>query len=359
MRSGDFSADTEALLKAARERATRLGDRRLELRAEIEHEFFTVLTDPEEQSDRMTRIAESAIPELEELGDELGLAKAWWLLSEPHLVACRWGARAGALERALEHARRAGDAREVATLVGLLATALQYGPTPVREGIKRCEGFLADAAGSRATEAGVRGALAALHAMDGDDARARMLWADARGLYEELGMTFRLATRALVPGTIEMLAGNPAAAERELREGYATLEAMGEVGTRATIAAFLAEAVRAQGRVEDAEDLTRLAEATSSREDVITEVTWRAVRAQTLAGRDQIEAGVLAGEAWVAAKATDAPELQAAALRAQAAVFAASGLERQAADALSRARTILERKGNRAVLRLLAPVPAG
>ena len=83
------------------------------------------------QTDRMTRIAESAIPELEKLGDELGLAKAWWLLSEPHLVACRWGARAGALECALEHARRAGDAREVATLVGLLATAIQYGPTPV------------------------------------------------------------------------------------------------------------------------------------------------------------------------------------------------------------------------------------
>ena len=29
------------------------------------------------------------------------------------------------------------------------STALQYGPMPVREGIARCEGFLADAAGSR------------------------------------------------------------------------------------------------------------------------------------------------------------------------------------------------------------------
>jgi class 3 adenylate cyclase len=359
MRSGDFSADTEALLAAAAERAGRLGDRRLALRAEIEREFYAALTDPDESTDSMTRIAENAIPELEKLGDELGLAKAWWLLSEPHLVACRWGARAGALECALEHARRAGDAREVSTLVGLLATAFQYGPTPVREGIARCEGFLADAAGSRATEAGVRGALAALYAMDGDDGRARIFWADARGLYEELGMTFRLATRALVPGTIEMLAGDPAAAERELRDGYATLEAMGEVGTRATIAAFLAEAVRAQGRLDDAEELTRLAEATSSREDVITEVTWRSVRARALAGRDQVEAGVLAGEAWVAAKATDAPELQAAALKAQADVLAASGRDRESAEAVARARTILERKGNRAALLLLLPVPAG
>jgi hypothetical protein len=219
--------------------------------------------------------------------------------------------------------------------------------------------LLADAAGSRATEAGVRGALAALHAMNGDDARARTLWADARGLYQELGMTFRLATRSLVAGTIEMLAGDPLAAERELREGYATLETMGEVGTRATIAAFLAEAVRAQGRIDDAEELTRLAEATSSREDVITEVTWRTVRARALAGRDQAEAGVLAGEAWVAAKATDAPELQAAALRAQADVFAASGRERESAEAVERARAILQRKGNLAAARLLESVAAG
>ncbi|MGZ8694888.1 MAG: adenylate/guanylate cyclase domain-containing protein, partial [Gaiellaceae bacterium] len=359
MRSGDFSTDTEALLTAAAERAERLGDRRLALRAEIEHEFFVALTDPEVTTDRMTRIAERAIPELERLGDELGLAKAWWLLSEPHLVACRWGARAGALERALEHARRAGDAREVATLVGLLATAFQYGPTPVRDSIGRCEGFLADAAGSRATEAGVRGALAALYAMDGDDARARTFWADARGLYEELGMTYRLAARSLVPGTIEMLAGDPVAAERELRQGYETLEAMGEVGARATIAAFLAEAVRAQGRLGDAEELTRLAESTSSSEDVITEVTWRSVRARVLAGREQSEAGVLAGEAMVAAKATDAPELQSAALQAQADVLMGSGREREAIDAVERARTILERKGNRAAVQLLLPVLAG
>ena len=74
---------------------------------------------------------------------------------------------------------------------------------------------------------------------------------------------------------------------------------------------------------------------------------------------NQAEAGVLAGEAWVAAKATDAPELQAAALSAQADVFAASGRERESAEAVERARAILERKGNRAALRLLLPALAG
>ena len=104
-------------------------------------------------------------------------------------------------------------------------------------------------------------------------------------------------------------------------------------------------------------ELTRLAETTSSREDVITEVTWRSVRARALAGRDQVEAGVLAGEAWVAAKATDAPELQAAALAAEADVFRASGRDAEADEAVERARAILERKGDRAALRLLSPEP--
>ncbi len=357
MRSGDFSADTEALLKAAGERAERLGDRRLALRAEIEHEFFTVLTDPDEQTDRMTRIAEAAIPELERVGDELGLAKAWWLLSEPHLVACRWGPRAGALERAVEHARRAGDAREVATLVGLLAQALRYGPSPVRDAIERCESLLADATGSRATEAGVRSTLAALYAMDGDDAQARVLWADARAGWEELGMSYRIATFSLDPGTIELLAGDPAAAERELREGYETLSAMGEVGARTTIAAFLAEALRAQGRLAEAYELTGAVEAAASQEDVVTQVMWRSVRARAFP--DHEAAWAIARAARKAARATDMPELQATALVAWAEVAAATHRIDESATALAQARRILGAKGNVAGLRLLAPALAG
>ena len=45
------------------------------------------------------RVAEALIPELEQIEDHLGLAKAWWLLSESHAIASRWGARAEALER--------------------------------------------------------------------------------------------------------------------------------------------------------------------------------------------------------------------------------------------------------------------
>ena len=78
------------------------------------------------------------IPILEEAGDHLGLARAWRLRSEV-AVAPPLGSARRALERALEHARLAGDVREEATLVALLAVSLYYGPTPVEEAIARCE----------------------------------------------------------------------------------------------------------------------------------------------------------------------------------------------------------------------------
>jgi len=77
-------------------------------------------------TEEIVRIAEMSIPLLEELHDELGLAKAWWLRSEADVIAGRWAARAEALERALVHAKRASDPREISTIIALLAQALRH-----------------------------------------------------------------------------------------------------------------------------------------------------------------------------------------------------------------------------------------
>ena len=121
---------------------------------------FGSFTQPEGSALDDSTVAERTIPLLEELGDDLGLAKAWWLKSEPDVNACRWGARAEALERALEHARRSGDAAEVATITSLHAQALYYGPTPVPDAIEQCERYLAEHPENRSLEASVTGVLA-------------------------------------------------------------------------------------------------------------------------------------------------------------------------------------------------------
>ena len=78
-----------------------------ELHARIELQFVRAFAEstPVEES---VELAKEAIAELEPLGDELALARAWWLRSSGDPAACRWRARGVAIERALSHARARG-----------------------------------------------------------------------------------------------------------------------------------------------------------------------------------------------------------------------------------------------------------
>ncbi|MGH2999998.1 MAG: adenylate/guanylate cyclase domain-containing protein, partial [Gaiellaceae bacterium] len=254
-------------------------------------------------------------------------------------VASSWEDRATALERALHHARRAGDRRQQSAIVARLAQALHYGTTPVEAAIERCEQFLGEAEGDRALAAALMSTLGGLNAMRGDFERARSLWADSRSLYEELGLHHRRAARSLVSATIELLAGDPVAAERELRVGYETLAAMGETWVRATIAAYLAAVLVELSRSEEAIAFTRESEENASDDDVVTQVVWRGARARALATAEPATADALAREAVERALSTDFLDLRAGALLDLAAV---SG----DLDALARAIEEYERKGN-------------
>ena len=213
MMTGDFTRAGDVLNEALAIAET-TGDAQLEARALIEREFHKIFAGPEDASRTIREVTARVIPILEEAGDDLGLARAWRLRSEVAVRASHWGARAEALERALEHARLAGDLREQATLVALLAVSLYYGPTPVEEAIVRCEAFLTEVAGDRSLEAAIGNTLAGLRAMRGDFDEARELWTGARSLYEELGLNFRRAARSVIAAQIETLAGDDEAAER-------------------------------------------------------------------------------------------------------------------------------------------------
>jgi class 3 adenylate cyclase/tetratricopeptide (TPR) repeat protein len=346
MMTGDFTR-ADLVLTEAQEAATAAGDRRLEARTRIEREFFKAFAGSEDASLSIAQVTADAIPVLEATEDDLGLARAWRLRSEVELRAGRWGARAEALERALEHARLAGDLREEATLVALLAQAIYYGPTPVEEAIDRCEGFLTEATGERSLEAAVTSTLSGLHAMRGDFDQARRLWASAELIYEELHLNFRRAARSLVPGTVEMLAGRPEAAERELRWGYDTLERMGEKAVRATLAAYVAESIYAQDRNDEAESFAQIAQETAADDDLVPQILWRSVCARVLARRGRLEqAEELAREAARLVERTDFCDLQADTLLSLAEVLASGDGADEAAGLVEEARRIFVAKGN-------------
>ena len=143
------------------------------------------------------------------------------------------------------------------------------------------------------------------------------------------------------------LAGDPAAAERDLRPALEQLQEIGERGNLASIAAQLAEALHAQGRSEEALTATVTSEEASSPDDVHAQISWRVARAKALAqlgrGREAQEIGTTAVEL---AGTTDSPVFAAEALLALAEAHAAAGETEEGRDAAAHAQQLFEAKGN-------------
>jgi ATP/maltotriose-dependent transcriptional regulator MalT len=355
MTTGDFARAGDVLdegLSAAEE----ADDARLEARALIEREFHRIYAGTEEASQTIPEITARAIPVLEEAGDHLGLARAWWLRSEVAVRAAHWGARAEALEIAHEQARLAGDLREEARFVALLAVSLYYGPMPVEEAVARCERFLTEVTGDRSLEAAIENTLAGLRAMLGEFDEARRLWIAAYTKYDELGLNHRRAARSVIAASIELLAGDFDAAERELRWAYDTLERMGDKGARAPVAAFLGDALYAQGRLEEADEFAEIARELAATDDLVPQVIWRSVRAKVLANRGELdEAERLAREAYVLIEGMDFPDLQAATFRSLAEVLESAAKPQEAEELVRRAQELYRQKGNLAATGRIVP----
>jgi ATP/maltotriose-dependent transcriptional regulator MalT len=159
-------------------------------------------------------------------------------------------------------------------------------------------------------------------------------------------MTHHRALRAIDASTIELLAGDAEAAERELRTGYQMFEELGDVHLRPTIAAYLAAALTQEGRFHDAGEFADFAESHAWEDDIVTQVMWRVARAQVQAAAGEAaEAERLAREAVELAAPTDFLDLQATALLALARVLRESGSP-EAVRVAAEAQAVYERKGN-------------
>jgi ATP/maltotriose-dependent transcriptional regulator MalT len=155
------------------------------------------------------------------------------------------------------------------------------------------------------------------------------------------------AARALASAAVEQLAGDGEAAVRELRHGYEALEQMGERGTRATIAAFLAHALAVQGEYEDAKRFAAIGERTGAPADIVTQAIWRSAHAHALVHEGELEeAERLAREAVELARATDFLDLRASTALDLAAVLRALGRDEASRSLIEEARAAYLRKGN-------------
>ena len=151
--------------------------------------------------------------------------------------------------------------------------------------------------------------------MRGDFDEARSMFKDAAATYEEFGLRFRRATQSFVGAQIELLAGDPAAAERELRASSEAFDEIGAATSATTHRALLAEVVARLGRLDEAEELAQQVAAEAASHDVIAQVLWRSALARVRAREGSAhEAVELATEARGRLGDSEFPQLAIAAL---------------------------------------------
>jgi hypothetical protein len=232
---------------------------------------------------------------------------------------------------------------------------MYYGPTPVPEALRRCAELFEAAPASPTFEAGLATTIAALRAMEGKFDVARGLYAESVAVYDEFGLRFRRAVRSMLGAQIEMLAGDPVAAEHELRIGYAMLEEMGEQGARSTVAAMLADVLSIRADDVETERFVQIARETAADTDVMTQVLWRRALARATARQDDAAtAEALAHEALRLSETTDSLDLRAGSLVALADVLREAGTPADGDSHLEDARALYEAKGNSAAMARLA-----
>jgi class 3 adenylate cyclase/tetratricopeptide (TPR) repeat protein len=244
-------------------------------------------------SDQTIARTEAAIAACSRLGDELGLARSWHLLGLQRMWGTGSSAADVAFQQALTHARRAAARREESVTLQWTIINSWFGATAASEGIRRCHDVLRRS-NARSVEATARAELGCFLAMMGSFEEAWASFARGRELLEDLGQQLNVAGMSEEFFDIAMLAGDPAAAEQHLRWACDTLERMGEKGFLATRLGCLAEAIYAQGRFAEAEQLSERVEAMVAHDpsDLDPQVRWRAVRAKVLARRGEYAAAV-------------------------------------------------------------------
>jgi len=344
--TGDFHR-AQAVVQEIVAQARASGDEAAVSHALVVNARVQLQVNPEITTDEVLVNVERAIQRFEELGDARGLARAWETLAWVPWVRGQAAAAEAALQHAIEHAGSAGDARREAQALHLLLGAALFGPLPIVEGIRRCHEVLEHHGTKRRIVASAFRALGVLRGMQGSFEEARDFLARDREILRDLGLTVVLAISAEAAAMVELLAGEPAAAERELRHAYRTLEEHGETSALSTLAALLARALSVQGADDEALELSKVSERVAGSDDASTNIQWRGVRATILARQGRIKtAERLARGAVELGSNSDFLNLHGDALLDLGEVLHLGQRQTEARAAVEQALRLFETKGN-------------
>jgi len=341
---GDLEQATEVLQQAI-EQARTAGDRAAEWTSRVVRLWVAENMDANFPADEVEREAQAAIEALKSLGDDRALAKAWRTLGDAYNARCQGALWQAAIEQAVVHARRTSDVVELCADLWLLGGVLFFGPTDVEAAAARLEALSVEFEGNPVAEAGLSRGLAAARAQQGRFDEARALVARAKTTMAERGLRQAGSGIGFISGSVELLAGDVGAAERELRESLESLSGLGLESRGATLALMLARVLAMQGRHEEAENVMRPWADSHAWED------WSfmhpAMKATILARRGELEeAERLARNAAARSQQTDFLNWRGDVLLDLAEVLRAADKPDDARAAVERALALYEQKGN-------------
>jgi len=298
---GEFE-EARAVLRDATETAHDLEDPLVAARAELIQlyvQLYSGESDGEgDWSSTVMSATDKALALFDAGGDEAGQTFAWRLRALMFGAAQRTADAAAAAEQVVERARRTGNLRAEIRGALVYAWALLYGPTPVADASARVREVADQISADQLGVAKVNLQLAQLTAMAGDFDTARELYRTSQLKLEELRAGIHALSTSLDAARVELLAGDPAAAELLLRRDFDALTAIGERYSLSSVAGLLAHAVERQDRVDEADEITRIAEEISAPDDLDAQAIWRGARARVRARQGRYpEAEALAREA--------------------------------------------------------------
>ena len=252
--------------------------------------WIRLFTSPEGWAEDAMNEATRGIGVFEQLGDEQGLSKSWSLLGLVHLYTTQFRPSEEAWERSSVHAHRAGNLREELESLSWVPICVWAGPTPADQALERCQSVIERARGDKKVLSTALFVQAELEAGLGRFDEALELIARSKALLEELALTVWIAgPLTQFAGWVDLWRGDPAAAEKQLRWGHETLSEIKEMAWLPTVDGILAEAIHAQGRVDEADNLAVAIAKSAGSEDVYSQLLWRGVRAKVFANRGRVD----------------------------------------------------------------------
>lgn len=341
------TGEATALLTTAAQLARSKGERRLQMKAELN--LINIKVD--EGGAPLAELqagTEEAVHVLSDLGPSEELSHATALLGGIHMRRGEMRKSALRCEEAAELGRRGGSIFAETQSRKDVLVSMCLGPHHAEEVLARGRREL-DWARSRSAlrlEATALWAMATAEAM-------RDRFGDADELLQEIdSLTQRLTLETVVgesfaegSGVVDLLLGKPERAEKRLRPICELLERAGLAAYLHTSYPLLGESLYAQGNWEEAERIARRVQQMATLEDAQGEIRWRKLLGKVLAQRGQ--GGAAHARAAVKiAESTDMLNLTGDALSDLAYVLSAMDHREQAITNLEHAVALYAKKGN-------------